>query len=265
MTDRGLGSRKTIYKDLGQLVEDGYIEVVKQKPNSQRHPLYINSDSILRSFMDDLAILEDSFIKLIDQVKKNLPSALFETDLHDFEQYKIQILDDIHDSKIDHIMEPLFSVSHIYSSLRRLFEHMCAIFLLYFLVEWPKKVANNNKILDKLYSSTFQSIRKIRTEMSKSLPGIEVLYISQLKQDLVNRLFILKSDELYWTITTLKNNGLNEQTEDVVDALWKVSSPFAPSFEHVNNDIVERVGKEIHLVKDWRNVVGRRKRFRRVT
>ncbi len=70
ITEKGYGSRKTITRELWVLeVEEKSIKVVKEKPNSQRHHLYINSDSEVRSALYDLTKLKESFFKLIDQLK----------------------------------------------------------------------------------------------------------------------------------------------------------------------------------------------------
>ena len=150
-------------------------------------------------------------------------------------------------------VESISEISLAQASLRILFEHMLLIFMLYFIFKWPQKISDDRN-LDRLYSLTFRKIKEIGAEISKSLPGYRESDPTRLQEKLVDRLFVLDSRKLYGAVTNLKTVGINEQTETVVDALWKFSSPFVPWYNDPES-IIEKVGNKRRLVKDWKKAV----------
>lgn len=243
---RELASRKTIYKNLVQLIPD-YIVVSKEKANSQRHPLFINCSSELRSAIDEIVQLRDSFIKLIQEVKEASNAV------EDFEHRE-----DLHYSPAEaHMIEPVNDLFLAHASLRTLFQHMLAIFMLYFLFEWPQKIPDE-KSLDKLYSITFQVVKEIRTQISKSLRGYKEFKPNLLRQGLVDNLFILTHKKLEAAVMNLEIVGLKEETVSVVDALWKFSLPFPPGCNGLTDTgcgITEGNFEKTDLIKDWKTLV----------
>lgn len=64
-----------------------------------------------------------------------------------------------------------------------------------------------------------------------------------------------KCEQLCAAFINLKTHGVAEQTETVVDVLWKFSTPFVPSDFPQFRLFIEEDGKEKRLAKSWRKVV----------
>lgn len=242
---KGYGSRKTISRELKLLHTNKEIHIIIDKANSQRHKLYVNSDSEVYKLRKSLDELRDAFFKLVEEFKaKEKTGILANTDIE-----RIKNLDFSVDEQ-DKIA-PAYDLMLAHQSLVILLQHVLGMYVLYFLFKWPQEITEP-ETLNKLHSMTFQTITEIRNEISRSLPDYSVF---TFQDDLVNRMFVLNPFRLCAAFINLKTHGVAEQTETVVDALWKFSTPFVPSDFAQFRWFIEEDGKEKRLAKSWRKVV----------
>lgn len=234
VTERGKGSRNTIMRDLNLLHQYGTIKIRpdKDKENSQTHWVSINSDSEMLRIMENIQNIRDAFFELLEKAS-TLPKGgdLYEPPKKTDPDY----------------YETIYFAE---TAVLTLFEHLVGTFMLYFLLEWPKKVPDVFTRLQ-LYTLTFQRIQEIQIRILEVFPRPD--QVTNVRDMFVENLFILKQYELERTVDALEEVGFDKQTEPLLDQLWKFSLPF------VNDGITKTYGGEfreaIRTVSGWRDVI----------
>ena len=240
VTERGKGSRNTIMDDLNLLHQYGIIKIShdKGKENSQTHWVSINSDSEMLRIIENIQNIRDTFFELIEKAN-TLPKENEIDDKIDPHRYE-----DVNGAEI---------------AIMTLFEHLVGIYMLYFLLEWPKKVPDIITRFE-LYTLTFQKIQEIQVRLLERFSHPE--QITHDRGIIVKDLFVLKKSRLFLTVDRLKKVGFGEQAEPLLDELWKFSLPFA------NDGVLKLYGyshsyqrknrvkfqEAIRIASDWRKL-----------
>lgn|GEM_PF-5289280 len=143
-------------------------------------------------------------------------------------------------------------------ALLTLFEHLVGIYMLYFILEWPKKVSDPIT-RQELYILTFQKIQEIQIQLLKKFSHPE--QVVNNRGMIIEDFFILNEDRLENSFNHLKRVGFGEQAEALLDQLWKFSSPFVPDAFGLYNYSEEfqrrhksKVQKAILRTADWRRI-----------
>jgi hypothetical protein len=228
LTANGKGSRKTILRDINTLEAEGVVYFYREKPNSQTHYVHKSKDSILLLVIDDLHRLKNAFFALIDETSNTIAEMM--------EKMKGQ--------NIPATPETLRPLIDIYESLWILFQHFIAVYILNCTVVWPKKVSDR-KMLDRLYSLTFDTVKEIELRLSEIVFRWQLEY---LRRRYIRDTFVLKGDKLYDIIRCFQQVGLNKYADDLLDILWKVGHDFVP-------DAFFHAPKYMQALKDWRNAL----------
>lgn len=63
-------SRKTLFKIIGELKEDGIIEEIMEKPNSREHKLFVKKDNPLVLVTSELEEFEKAYVQLLNKFKE---------------------------------------------------------------------------------------------------------------------------------------------------------------------------------------------------
>ena len=231
------GSRHTIYNAINELEE--LKKVIVTRVNRQLHRVSINPRSELNKIND----LKRTFFDLIDEAALN------------FSELRIK-------AKEDPMGDEDIALAHASMSLTTLFEHVLAIFMLYLMFIWPKKVPDI-RIREKVYEIAFQAVKEMQLKLEEAFGiGGEGL-MEEEKGFIVADLFSMNREKLYSTIINLEYIGVGERAEALLDILWKLGLPFIPDalFEMYGRAEVwkKRHRKKIDEVlleaEDWRNLV----------
>ena len=162
------------------------------------------------AFRENIGNLRDTFFELIVEAKRIISIKLSATAL----QSPKDKLSPAH-------LEDMKAIILTQESLRTLLEHILGIYMLYFILEWPKKVSDPIR-RQKLYTITFQKIQEIHLKLLETFPAGQKSNTERIVDDF----FVLKPDLLKETFTSLNDIGLGDQAKSVIDLLWKFSSPF---------------------------------------
>jgi hypothetical protein len=224
VTDKGKGSRVTIREALKRLHRLHIINIDKEKENSQTHWVSINSDSEMRRIMESIQYIRNAFFELLEKA-----STLPKEDERGLRYREVNAAE---------------------NAIITLFEHLVGIFMLYFLLEWPKKVPDVIT-RSELYTLTFQKIHEIQIRLLEVFPHPD--QATNIRDKIVEDLFILKGgvweSELYPSVEALGYVGFGKQTEPLVDQLLEFGLPFVNTF-----------GDEFKDASDWRNVIAVRQK-----
>lgn len=153
LTLKGIGSRKTILRDIKTLEDIGMLMIHKEKPNSMVHHVRINQESIFLKIKHEAEDLSSNFSQYIDLVNQGIEKL--------WDQH--EETDD--DDKIDKLTETKFCVEY---SLQVLFQHFICIYVLNLVFVWTKKTADSH-ILDKIYEIAFDKIKKLGSKVTEVL------------------------------------------------------------------------------------------------
>jgi hypothetical protein len=207
VTDKQKGSRVTIRKSLERLHRLHIINIDKDKENSQTHWVSLNSDSEMRRIMENIQNIRDAFFELIEKAN-TLPK---EGEI---------------DDETDDLRYSAINAAEI--AIITLFEHLVGTFMLYFLLEWPKKV-NDVFTRLRLYTLTFQKIQEIQIRLLEVFPHPD--QIENTTDMIVDNFFILKQNVLDDTVNALENVGFGKQAEPLLDQIRKFDLPFVQTVE----------------------------------
>jgi hypothetical protein len=146
----------------------------------------------------------------------------------------------------------LGKIARAHESLWILFQHFVALYILNCTVVWPRTVSDR-KMLDRLYSLVFDTIKEIQLRLPVHHEHLELL-----TGEHVHDTFILKDNKLYNSVRYLEPVGLGKSTSDLLDMLWKVGLDFVPdallhTYELNEKGKNERKKRWSGKMKDWRN------------
>jgi hypothetical protein len=252
LTTKGMGSRKTILRDIKTLEDYGMILIHKEKPNSMVHHVRINQESIFLEIKHEVEDLSNNFSQYIDVVNQRIEKL--------WDQH--EETDDA--DKIDKLTETKFCVEY---SLQVLFEHFICIYVLNLVFVWTNKIADS-RVLDKIYEIAFDKIKKLGSKVTEVFDTErQVDRWSEIGGETIERLFVLKPNQLASTASDIKKAGLYEQAQPVLNSLWKAGLPF------INDALLHAYGwdegnrKELFGLRDewklndWKEVIKRKRRW----
>jgi hypothetical protein len=204
VTAKQKGSRVTIRDALKRLHRSHIINIDKDKENSQTHWVSLNSDSEMRRIMENIQKIKDTFFELLQEASTlpNVPTYF----------------DDNNDPDPDGV------VTLAELAIIRLFQHLVGIYMLYFLLEWPKKITDVFTRFQ-LYTLTFQKIQEIQIRILEVFPHPD--QDTDVRDMIIKKLYILETPkDLHRTVDALENVGFGKQTGPLLDQLWKFGLPF---------------------------------------
>jgi hypothetical protein len=142
-----------------------------------------------------------------------------------------------------------------------LFQHLVDTYVMNMLVRWSYETKyKDEKMLGRLFVTVFKRLQKIYTSNKLLIsPSEEISTIPTLGQNL----FVLDKMTIENMLRLCKENGIQQETEKVLDTLWKISKyyfPFArPKFEkgsQLDRGGYKKADKKIPPPPDdWRDVI----------
>jgi hypothetical protein len=147
-----LFQKKTIDKLVDEMVENGIIEVKKDKENSRNHKLYLKVDNPMVFVHLQLNEFGSAFENLLYYIIQNI--IKIRTNQFSYQSEDRSKMDDANFSSLLQCINILDKMSYVYMA--------------YSTIDWPKKI-QDEEILRKLFSIVFSKIADLRYIYQKYL------------------------------------------------------------------------------------------------
>ncbi|MGI9011914.1 MAG: hypothetical protein ACR2F1_12100 [Nitrososphaeraceae archaeon] len=228
-TKRGKYARMTVLSIIDYLEKYNFIKI--DEINTQYHIIRPNNDHLLNRLENELEEFEDKYFILTERLKNIVKS----TQSNKRRENNIELA--------------------YYFYL--LFQHLVGTYVMNMLVRWPYETKyKDEKMLGSLFITVFKRLQKIYTSRKLLIsPSEEISTIPTLGQNL----FVLDKEIIENMLRLCKKNDIQQETEKVLDMLWKISKqffPFArPKFEKGLQPDGEHKADNRIPPDDWRELV----------
>jgi tetratricopeptide (TPR) repeat protein len=242
LSEKGLGSRVTILKDIKKLEDYGIIVARKANKNTSTYSLYINNN-----YIKDLIDIHEDFEKSFIELAEKLKSKIFDDDL-----FKIQPIPNQNTLKVVH-------------EILLIYVHFIAMNMLHAIFNWPEMIRDHDKLI-KLNAILFANLQKLHASVSNSLTykseKNQVELGIPVEQNTILHWFKLNPFWLESSIESAKKYNVLPEMEKVLDICWRVSSNFLnfarPLFEkdgHRPGHNIQRWNKQTWRPKSWKEAL----------
>lgn len=200
-------SKKTIYRIIHELVNDGLLIEEKERSNSREWKLHVDTSNPVLSVPIELDQFETNYLALLDEVKKKVKVK------------GVEVIDLLRDTL--NIFSELFSIYNYHA-----------------LLIWPRKIKNKadlHKLHLLVYSKTMNMYVQILNKFRSLFPNEE--YVRDgidyfIPTNLTNVFLHEGEKEIILTDSlTLSKYGLSKQTEPLLKHLIRINSQIKPTRE----------------------------------
>ena len=200
-------SKKTIYRIIHELVNDGLLIEEKERSNSREWKLHVDTSNPVLSVPIELDQFETNYLALLDEVKKKVKVK------------GVEVIDLLRDTL--NIFSELFSIYNYHA-----------------LLIWPRKIKNKadlHNLYLLVYSNAMNMYVQILNKFRPLFPNEEYARhgIDYFIPTNLANLFLDEQDEeiLLDDSLTLPKYGLSKQTDPLLKQLIRINSQIKPTRE----------------------------------
>ena len=199
---RGIVSKKTIDKLVNEMIEDGIIEMKKEKRNARNIKLYLKEDNLLVSVnlqLDEFVnAFESLFFYIIENIK-NIRTNKFP----DKSDKELSAMDDANFYSLLQCINILDRVSNAYTA--------------YAVIVWPKRMQDEED-LKMLFSLVFNKLASLRLYVSKTLQTFSYSQFGNLPS--LRETYA--TDLLEQSAKRFNNANLQKESEPLISSIWNI-------------------------------------------
>ena len=180
-------SRKTIFKLIDELEEDGIVNEIMEKPNSREHKLFVIKDNLTVRVTSELEELFERYLKYDDKVSKVERISKLRTELtHELASRKSQsnIVDRNTENEITSfrdevklVLKKLDNSGNVFSSIGPIliFKILMYAYSCRSTLIWPQ-IIKDKQTLSKLYSIVYTKIAEIQLHLTEFLRHFDKVF-----------------------------------------------------------------------------------------
>jgi hypothetical protein len=226
----------------------GMIKIVKDKPNSIVHKLYVNRESVLVFLIEELDTFDDVFPALIEKIKAKLK-------LNDLGMPNTPLLHN----------KLLFIITFFV-----VYQQFIGMLVLHAIYTWPALISDEYTV-KRLYAILFSRLRKIQSKLTNAFRVDNPSnYSVSVTANMAQLWFVLGPSHMKYLHDMAKEYDAVNEVEDLFDVVWKVSKPFfryslwahpPPSGAQkgiiINIPYKDISGEKLHGInpEDWRDLL----------